>query len=85
MWDDSSGATPRQRLGRLLLTPSASSETLQDYARYLWDVGDIACELLGRAECARRIKGLVQMGNPALREGACGFLKGQLGEDCAAR
>jgi hypothetical protein len=84
-WDDSSGAPPRQQLGTLLLTPSANSETLEDYAHYLWDVGDIACELLGRAECARRIKALAQMGNPALREGACGFLKGQLGEDCASK
>jgi hypothetical protein len=84
-WDDGPGSAPRQRLGALLLTPSANSETLEDYANYLWDVGDIACELLGRVECARRIKALAQAGNPALREGACGFLKGQLGEDCTAK
>jgi hypothetical protein len=72
----------RQRLGALLLTPTANAETLKDYADYLWDVGDIACELLGKDECAIRVKGLSGMGDPTLRENACNFLKGQLSLDC---
>jgi len=75
----------RRRLGALLLTPAANSDSLDDYSRYLWDVGDIACELLGKAECIRRIRGLEGLGNPKLRESACGFLKGQLEVDCLSK
>src|ERR1035438_3336537 len=72
----------RQRLGALLLTPHANTGTLKAYARYLWDVGDIACDLLGKADCARRIRQLAKLGDPLLRKSACGFLKGQLHEGC---
>jgi hypothetical protein len=85
-WDDSQRRAPaREQLGLLLLKPAANSDTLSDYARYLGDVVDIACELLGRAECVERISALAGLGNPALRGAACGFLKGQLGVDCALR
>jgi hypothetical protein len=80
-WSQGPPLPARQRLGALLLMPSANSDSLDDYARYLWNVGDIACELLGKSECARRIRLLEQLGNPALTESACGFLKGQLGND----
>ena len=75
----------RQRLGLLLLDPAANSDTLEDFASYLWDVGDIACELLGKAECVRRIRALTDLGSPKLREAGCDFLKGQLGTDCIPR
>ncbi len=84
-WSQGPPQTARQRLDALLLTPSANADSLDDYARYLWNVGDIACELLGEPRCTRRIKNLERLGNPALRESACGFLKGQLGADCQAR
>lgn len=41
-WDESTQSPHRERLGTLLLTPAANSDTLEDYAHYLWDVGDIA-------------------------------------------
>ena len=66
----------------LLLTPSANTDTLKDYARYLGDVVDIACELPGKAECTRRLRSLARLGNPALRDAVCGYLKGQFKEDC---
>jgi hypothetical protein len=72
----------RQRLGAFLLTPSANSNSLDEYARYLWNVGDVACDLLGKLECTRRIRSLEELGNPALRESACSFLGGQLGVEC---
>jgi hypothetical protein len=81
-WSQGRPLPARQRLGAFLLTPSANTDSLDDYARYLWNVGDVACELLGKLECARRIRRLEGLGNPALRESACGFLKGQLGVDC---
>ena len=81
-WSERPPLPARERMGALLLTPSANSDSLDDYARYLWNIGDIACELLGKPECAKRISRLQRLGNPALRESACGFLKGQLGVDC---
>lgn len=83
-WDQLSNLTPRQRLGTLLLTPEANSDTLDDYARYLSSVGDIACELLGKSECVQRLRSLAALGNPALREAACGYLAGQQQEPCSA-
>ncbi len=81
-WDQGPRLPPRQRLGALLLTPRANTSTIKAYARYLGYVGDIACDLLGKAECARRIRALAKLGNPLLRENACGFLQGQLHEGC---
>jgi hypothetical protein len=81
-WDQGPHLPPRQRLGALLLTPHANTGTLKAYARYLWDVGDIACDLLGKADCARRIRQLAKLGDPLLRQNACGFLEGQLHEGC---
>jgi len=84
-WSEGPPLPARRRLGALLLTPTANSDSLEDYARYLIDVGDIACELLGKPECIRRIRSLERLGNSALRESACGFLKGQLGVDCQSK
>jgi hypothetical protein len=84
-WDESPRLSARQQLGTLLLTPTANNDTLKNYARYLWDVGDIACELLGKAECVRQIRALAGLGDPVLRENACQFLKGQMDEDCLSK
>jgi hypothetical protein len=81
-WNDGPPLPAGQRLGVLLLTPVANTDTLKEYARYLGDVVDIAHELLGRVECIRRLRSLARLGNPALRDAACGYLKGQLSEDC---
>lgn len=84
-WDSGKQIPARQQLGRLLLKPGANSDSLEDFAKYLWDVGDIACDLLGKAECVERIRAIAALGNAALHESACGFLKGQFGADCKAR
>ena len=81
-WDDGPQLPPRQRLGTMLLTPKNNAGTLEEYASYIWEVGDIACELLGNQECTRRIDALAQLGNATLREAACGFLMGQLHQLC---
>ena len=81
-WDGSSRIPAREQLGLLLLKPLANSDTLADYARYLGDVADIACDLLGVTACVRQIGGLATLGDPALRKAACGFLKGQFGTIC---
>jgi hypothetical protein len=83
-WEDLPDLPARQRLGTLLLTPSANSDSLDDYAKYIWGVGDIACDLLGKSDCALQIKGLAGLGNPALRDAACNFLKGQLNDTCSS-
>jgi hypothetical protein len=82
-WDDGPRLPARQRLGVLLLTPAANSDTPEDFARYLWNSGDIACDLLGKAQCALQIRSLTELASPALREAACNYLKGQLGEECS--
>jgi hypothetical protein len=81
-WDQGPDLPPRQRLGALLLAPRANTGTLKAYAYYLGDVGDIACDLLGKADCARRIRQLTKLGGPLLQQYACGFLQGQLHEGC---
>jgi hypothetical protein len=80
--DVSSTAEARSELGTLLLTPSANSDNLDDYAQYLDEVIEIACELLPKGDCIAQVRHLADMGNPKLRESACGLLKGLLGEDC---
>lgn len=84
-WEDIPPLEARQQLGRLLLTPSANNDTLDDYAAYLPLVLDIACELLGTRACAQQIGALAELGSPRLREVACGLLKGQLGQGCHPR
>ena len=82
-WKDVSSTTEaRRELGALLLTPSANSDNLDDYAQYFPVVFDIACEILPKTDCAEQVRHLAYMGNSKLREVACGFLKGELGEDC---
>jgi hypothetical protein len=84
-WEEGPVLPARERLGALLLTPEANSDSLDDYAHYLWNAGDIACDVLGKAECARRIRSLALVGNKALTEASCNYLRGQLGETCAIR
>lgn len=84
-WNDEPLLPARERFGAMLLTPSANADNLEDYASYLWAVGDIACELLGQSECARRIRSFLLLDNVKLTDAACGFLKGQLREDCRSR
>jgi hypothetical protein len=82
-WKDaSSSIEARRELGILLLTPSANSDNLDDYAQYLGSVIDIACELLPKTDCALQVRHLADMGNPRLREVACGLLEGELGQEC---
>ena len=81
-WEDRPPLEAHKRLGILLLTLTANSDTLEDYAGYLPLVIDIACELLGRPDCTRRIQALADLGSPRLREVACGFLKDQFGQPC---
>lgn len=84
-WSARLPLSPQQQLGTLLLTPTANANSLEEYARYLWNVGDTACQLLSKTECTRRIRYLATLGDPALRASACSFLKQQLGTDCKTK
>lgn len=78
-WKDVPSTTEaRRELGTLLLRPSANSDNLDDYAQYLGNVIDIACELLPKTDCAAQVRRLAIWENPKLREEACGLLKGEL-------
>jgi hypothetical protein len=81
-WNQGPPLPATQRLGTLLLTPGANGDNLADYASYLWDIGDIACDLLGREECARQLLILGESRDTLLRENVCNFLKGQLATPC---
>lgn len=82
-WDDLPSVPPKQRLGIFLLTPLANSDNSDDYATYLWNVGDVACDLLGNTECVEQFQQLASQPNGSLRTSACNFLSGQLGKQCS--
>jgi len=85
-WADGDPLPPRQRVGALLLTPSADCVTapgeMRHYINYLWQVGDLACLLLGKEECIRRVRSLTASLNVALRKGACEYLEKELETNC---
>lgn len=82
-WEDGAPLSARERLGALLLTPEANCEPLDSYATYfLNQVGDLACEVLGKTECVQRIRALARSGNAAMRAAACLYLKGQQQTAC---
>ncbi len=81
-WEDGPTLPDRQRLGVLLLTPKANSDTLEDFAHYLWSAGDVACDLLGTTECAERIRNLGKLGSLVLQQEACDYIRAQLGQEC---
>ena len=85
-WAAGDPLPPRQRVGVLLLTPSADCVTapgeMRHYINYLWQVGDLACLLLGKEECIRRVRSLTASRNVALRKGACEYLEKELETNC---
>ena len=85
-WENvSSVSDARRHFGELLFTPSANSDSLGDYAEYLPVVFDIACELLGKADCALRLAALSDMNDVRLQQISCGLLKGEFGRPCRSR
>jgi hypothetical protein len=84
-WNDLPSLPPAQRLGVALLTPSSVVENNEDYPALIWNLGDIACELLTKEECVHRIRALAASDGPRLRENLCDYLKAQQGQGCAAR
>jgi hypothetical protein len=79
-WTDGPNLPPPEKLGTMLLTPSAMVESQNEYGDLIWAVGDIACELLGKQECVRRIRGLAATTDPKLHSNACDYLRAQQGE-----
>jgi hypothetical protein len=64
-WEEGPPPSARERLGALLLTPEANCEPPDAYAKYfLSQVGDLACEVLGKAACIKRIRALTNSGTP---------------------
>jgi hypothetical protein len=85
-WDDvTSVVDARRRLGELLFTPLANGDSLGDFAEYLPVVFDMACELLGKVDCALQLKAISYTSDIRLREVSCGFLKGEFGQPCGTR
>jgi len=81
-WDESSTIDAEAQFGELLLTPSARSATLKDFAEGFFNPASAACFILGRERCVERIRSLAALGEPALRESACGFLKSEYRLEC---
>ena len=85
-WENvNSVSDARRHFGELLFTPSANSDSIGDYAEYLPDVFDIACELLGKADCALRLAALSDTNDIRLQQISCGLLKGEMGRPCRPR
>lgn len=81
-WNAAPSLEPRQRLGVLLLTPQANSDTLAEFASNIFGVADVACSLLGKTECVLRIRALAGLGDRTLQAAACEYLKAQQEEAC---
>lgn len=75
-WRDGPALPPAKRLGAMLLDPPANCATPSDYHQWLWEVADMACDLLGRTECVSRIRALQDV-DPRLRVIGCEYLKAQ--------
>jgi len=84
-WNDGRALAPRQRLGVLLLTPQANSNSLAAFAGDIWGIADVACSLLAKAECIQRIRALAGLGDSDLRIAACEYLKAQQHDTCEIR
>lgn len=80
-WEPSSTLSPQRQLGTLLLTLEAVSEDAGRYVEDMLSNADIACELLGKTQCAQRIREL-STENSALHEPLCQFLRSELGQEC---
>lgn len=86
-WDAGAKLPPRERLGALLLSPSDDEEDLYSFGDRIWERADVACELLGKEGCVRKLRDLAALGGKtpggeALKEAACQYLKAELREKC---
>jgi hypothetical protein len=81
-WDSNLAENPQIRFASLLLTPSAMSATLSEFAQGFDDPASTACFIIGRQQCTERIRSLSNLGDAALQRAACEFLHSQFQEDC---
>jgi hypothetical protein len=73
-WDKEPSPPPQIRFAELLLTPSANGGFPEP--------ASLACFILGRDECIRRIQALADLGDPDLRRQACSYLDSQFAAEC---
>jgi hypothetical protein len=73
-WNRLAVNPPLRRFATFLLTPSANTASLDEFAEGLWDQAEVACGILGESECKERLRSLARMGSPTLRETACSYL-----------
>jgi hypothetical protein len=81
-WDNASKLDPQTQFGELLLTPSARSATLREFAQGFFNPASTACSILGRERCIERIRSLAALGEPELQRTACDFLKSEFRAAC---
>ena len=82
-WNESTSPAPQIRFAQLLLTPGANAPTLSEFAtRGFPEPANLACFILGAAECISRIKALATLGDANLRRTSCSYLNSQFGEAC---
>jgi hypothetical protein len=82
-WEDGPPLPARDRLGALLLDAAANCATSDDFGGYFFQhIGDLACEVLGKAECVQRMRDLAQTGDAKLRTAYCDYLKWQQETTC---
>jgi hypothetical protein len=78
------GPHSEAQFGELLLTPSANSRSLSQFAvEGFYSAASVACLILGQPLCTERLKSLAGLGDPKLSQAACSFLSSQFDEPCS--
>lgn len=84
-WNSIEVNPPMRRFATYLLTPSANTTSLDEFADGLWDQAEVACGILGASECKERMLRLARMSSKPLRETACSYLAVEFKFPCGER
>lgn len=76
------GPDSERYFGSLLLSPSATGLSPEEYAQSFIKPAGLACWILGRADCIQRIRDMATTDNRKLHDAACEFLYSQFHEGC---
>lgn len=81
-WGEASKPPPRERLGNMLLDPVSNPDRFRRPGEPDWDRWDLACELMGKAGCVRRLNEIARSRDASARAAACLYLDAQQNVRC---
>jgi hypothetical protein len=79
-WTAPGAGTPEIFLGEMLL--KRETYLKEELSDAIWEFGEIACELLGKAACVTRLRHLTAITDSTTAQSICDFLDVELGEGC---